>query len=430
MDVTLAQAIGYLTHPRYGKNFYARILASLQKQPDSSIPAMGVTLQNRSYFLLYNEDWIPSVEFEYVTGVVEHEAIHIVMEHIIRGMQMYAKLQTPEERELFFILSPLAVDMAANCVLVHGSDGNQWMKNNKMDEMIMPDKEPFNLPRNKSYEWYMKKLKERAEQDPDFKKMCQAMTGVGGRFHIAGIPHEKWKELMDQLTDEEKVGIAQELQQQTRNIVAQAVEDQIKARGTIPANLEELVKKLLAPPVIPWTQFLRDIVVNTKRFKWVRSVARPNRRHVGVPGLIPFPGRAKDRAFTIAFLVDTSGSMSTKELEMAFNEMQHLQKADPDILMYIIEADVVVHKCYEVGPDDEISPKFHGRGGTSFDYALERARELRPDIVLYYTDGGAPAPRPESRVPCSMLWLITPNGTVPDKNWGMVLKMKDRKVGR
>ena len=80
---------------------------------------------------------------------------------------------------------------------------------------------------------------------------------------------------------------------------------------------------------------------------------------------------------------------------------------------------------YELGSDKEVKYDVRGRGGTSFDPALKFAQELlpRPDAVFYFTDGGAPAPQKENRVPCLFAWIITPTGHAPDQ-WGIAIHTK------
>jgi len=243
--------------------------------------------------------------------------------------------------------------------------------------------------------------------------------------------HKAWEDAISQMSGEEVEGLADELAAKGKRVVQQAVEDHRKSRGTLPAFLEELISKMLAPPVVSWLRLLRNFVINTKRYKWKRSVARPNRRKVGITefGLLPiapFPGRVKDRSFTCAFCLDTSGSMGVRELEQALTELQHMQKADKDIEIHVIECDAAVGREYLLRSNDEIRYNLTGRGGTAFDPALLRARELKPDICFFYTDGGAPAPAVSSRVTCPMIWLISPPGVIPDKDWGYKLRMKDQ----
>lgn len=420
---TLSTAMSYLVHPRRGSNFYARVVSALQVQQSTWIWSMAVQLIKRMYVMLWNAEWLAKSEFPYIVGVVEHEALHVILEHIPRQLKMSSSLNE-EDKRIFHEIMPLAVDMAANSLLV---ESNPWMKKYKSETMVLPTHEPFKLPLGKSFEWYSKALMEKARKQMSFLGLLKGLLEKDGIYAETGQIHSAWRDICLRLTDEEKEATAHEIEQHTKYIVGKAVEDHMKCgSGNLPGHIQEYVNKLLEPPLISWRRLLRDKIVSTKRYRWVRSVTRMNRRHAGT-GLMPFPGRNRERTFNVVFMIDTSGSMSTPELEMALNELQGLQTADPDIMITIIEADTDIHREYAVGPKDDIYPNFLGRGGTCFNRALLRAKELKPDIAFYYTDGGASAPQVESRVACPFIWLITPNGVVPDNNWGDSLKMKDRR---
>jgi predicted metal-dependent peptidase len=428
-EVTLSQAMSYLVHPKFGRNFYAMTLAPLLRLEDRNIYAMGVTAVGRRFALLYNPEWIDESPFEFVVGVMEHEALHLVLEHLSRSLRFRSLLSGDDLKFFSDTLDQYAGDMAVNSLLVKS---NKWMADNKSaDSMILADH--YDLPMDKSYEWYANRLMERARDDPNFrKKLC---TGLGQGCDAPGVHgdwadmHIGWAKMCEKMSDEEKESLAHELDRQAREIIKKVADDYRKMCGSVPGHLVSQIEAILEPPRISWLRILRTVVVNTKKFRWRRSISRPNRRHAGVPGLAKFPGRVKNRVFHVVFAVDTSGSMSDPELALAFNELQHLQKADPDIKITIIEADVVVQKVYEVRFNDEIDPEFAGRGGTRFNHALDEAKKHEPDIMFYYTDGGASAPAVSSRVACPFFWLLTPTGTNPDRLWGRVLHMEDQLCG-
>lgn len=226
---------------------------------------------------------------------------------------------------------------------------------------------------------------------------------------------------MDSMNIDELLALADELNHQGQRVIRQAVEDQKKSRGTLPGHLQQYIEDLLAEARIPWTSILRNKVINTQRYKKYRSISRPRRRHLGIPRLMKFPGHSKERKFTVAFCIDTSGSMGNDELSMALGELQNLQKADKDIRIHVIECDTAVGRVYEIGPNDEVQREVTGRGGTTFDPAVLKAKELGPDICFYFTDGYAPALQVESRLSCPFVWVITPGGCIPDPDYGTVI---------
>ncbi len=420
MEADLSSALCYLVSGK-GNNFFARILSSLQVREYTEISSMAVGLEDRHFVMLFNPEWVQKAEFEDVVATIEHEALHLVLEHIPRKMAMATMFQDPEDRKRYFRCTPFAEDMADNCMLVKS---NEWVEQNP-DGWVWPDDGRFELPRDKTYEHYLARLMERDEDDPEFRKFLMDNGPGNSPFNLIDN-HGLWQQILNGLSDEEKQGMVDELKQRTKGIVKKAMDDHQRARGTLPGYLEQLIDKVLEPPKIPWTQLLRDRVVNAKRSKPRRSIARPNRRHIGIPGLCAFPGRVRDPTFTVAFCIDTSGSMGDRELQIALSELQHLQRADDDITIHIIECDATVGRVYTVGPTDKLEYELTGRGGTVFDPALIKAQELKPDICFYYTDGWAPPPQQHNRVSCPMVWLISPGGKVCDPTWGHSLEMVDQ----
>jgi predicted metal-dependent peptidase len=456
MDVDFSEAMCYLVSGK-GNNFYARILSTLvvrKSHKTEFCPSMMVKLESRYISLVYNEEWLAKTTLEQVVAVIEHEALHVVLEHLPRMLAQDAMFQAEDDKKRFRSVSPLAADMADNCMLYVSSQVcKDWVEENRKmkwtdwtppydaeNGWVFPEFPPFKFPNDLTYEQYIKLL---MDKDKESEQNGKDGKGDKGKFHdwvksfgpqeiyVHLLTHEEWKAMTEGMTDEEKQGLSNELKQKVRNIVKKAVEEHSKSRGTVPAFLQELIEKLLKPQVIPWTQLLRDKVVNTKRWKWQRSICRPNRRKIAMSKampdrIIPFPGRSKDRAFSCVFCIDTSGSMGERELEIALSELEYLRRADKDIEITIIEADADIGKEYTIDARGEIDWSLSGRGGTDFNPALIRAREVKPDIVFYYTDGYAPAPEPESRVACPMVWLITPNGKCPDEDWGHKLEMVDK----
>jgi predicted metal-dependent peptidase len=420
VEADLSSALCYLVSGK-GNNFFARVISALQVRESPHVSSMAVGLDDRHFVLLFNSKWMAHADFEDVVATIEHEALHMVLEHIPRKMGMAALYQQDEDRKRFFRCTPFAEDMADNCMLVKSND---WVENNPAD-WVWPDEGRFGFPRDMTYEFYLQKLMEKDEDDPEFRAFLELNGPGSGGFRLIDN-HALWQDIMNGLSDEEKQGMVDELKNRTKNVVKKAMDDHQRARGTLPHYLEELINQVLEPPKVPWTQLLRDRVVNARRSKPRRSIARPNRRHVGVPGLCSFPGRVRDPAFNVAFCIDTSGSMGTRQLEIALSELQHLQRADDDITIHVIECDAAVGRVYTIGPNDKIEYELTGRGGTTFDPALIKAQELQPDICCYYTDGYAPAPEPHNRVSCPMVWLIAPGGQVCDPYWGYTLEMVDQ----
>jgi hypothetical protein len=274
------------------------------------------------------------------------------------------------------------------------------------------------------------------EQDED-EKQGNAGSKKAGRALLVNhvLPPQSFEDdssdgSLDSIPNDKSVegqlSLADELRGKLKALITKAVEEHNKNRGTLPAGLQEKIDALMKDPIIPFTKILRNWVVATQKYRRKRSPMRMRRRTMGIPELCSFPGSSKERKFTVVWCIDTSGSMGSDELMLGLNELRGLQKADPEILIHIIEADASVEHEYILDrPETKINYDVHGRGGTAFDPALIRAQQLRPDICFYFTDGYAPAPKLESRVSCPFAWIITPRGVCPDKNWGHSIETKN-----
>ena len=233
--------------------------------------------------------------------------------------------------------------------------------------------------------------------------------------------------------DEELQALAESLKNEGRNLIRQAVEEHSRSRGTIPSTIKELVQAYLTPPVIPWPQVLRSLVTRTRQQKVSRGMTRPSRRLHGVPGILPFPGKSRDNRFTILCALDSSGSMNTKELREGLQQgIMDVVQTEPDVHLIVLYCDAALNVEYDVRSLGDIQLNVGGRGGTDFNPVFIRARELlrsterAPDVMIYITDGGAPAPEPENRVPIPVIWLLTPRGSNPSPDYGIHLRMKDQ----
>ena len=171
---------------------------------------------------------------------------------------------------------------------------------------------------------------------------------------------------------------------------------------------EELVNKLLNPPPLNPKTLLRLYMTQAAQTK--QTYSRTNRRSAWRNDII-MPGRFERTLGKVAVCVDTSGSVSLKELAWAMNAINEIIGAFPDTEVTVIEADTVVHRIrqYKGLPLPE-GTTFKGRGGTLFEEALACAEKQDPTVILYVTDGqpGRWPLRESVRIP--VVWFMTRTG--------------------
>ncbi|MDD6488588.1 MAG: hypothetical protein PUG48_02075 [Clostridia bacterium] len=181
-----------------------------------------------------------------------------------------------------------------------------------------------------------------------------------------------------------------------KNALMQGLEYHISSgRGLIPEGLIEEIKALAMPP-IPWdvklAKWFDDFFVPVEKH---RTYARPSRRQASTPD-IPRPRYFIDDTLTegrtFGVVIDTSGSMSAKDIGIALGAIASYadSKDVPKVRVIFCDAD-----AYDNGymSPEEIAGRVEvvGRGGTILQPGidlLESAKNFPKDApILIITDG-------------------------------------------
>ena len=98
--------------------------------------------------------------------------------------------------------------------------------------------------------------------------------------------------------------------------------------------------------------------------------------------------------------VDTSGSVSSKELEEFWSELTHMHKTGHKIT--VAQCDSTFRGIKEFNPKQDW--EIHGRGGTSFQPVIDHYNDNKRayTALIYFTDGEASSP---SSCPNNTLWV-------------------------
>lgn len=143
--------------------------------------------------------------------------------------------------------------------------------------------------------------------------------------------------------------------------------------------------------------------------------------------------------FSIMIGIDVSGSMNADVISYGLSIPQEILESDLDVEIKVVEYDTKIHRRYFLKRGQKPDPKVLGRGGTDFDCFFAEAKAgvdpsgkvFKPDLIINYTDGGAPMPSEELRVSprqLPLLWVITACGSAPydHDGFGRVLQMSKR----
>lgn len=163
--------------------------------------------------------------------------------------------------------------------------------------------------------------------------------------------------------------------------IAQAVDSIEKAKGYIPGNIKELLKRLPAKK-LRWDQILKNFILTNLGGERCRSWARPNRRDVDC-----LPGRKPSRApKTVLFCIDTSGSMRTEDLGKALTVMEDIMKRYPNTRLLMAQGDTNINRV-EFVKKKLPQMEMWGRGGTELTEFIQLMDTVNADVNIIYTDG-------------------------------------------
>ncbi|MCS6817150.1 MAG: VWA-like domain-containing protein [Blastocatellia bacterium] len=189
-----------------------------------------------------------------------------------------------------------------------------------------------------------------------------------------------------------------------RRSVAEAIV-QHKDRGDVPAGWMRWAEQVLAPRV-DWREVLkrrmRGAIVRGTGQRVDYSFDRPHRRASAYAPFLP-PSLRGDFLPRVACVVDTSGSISERELAQALAEVRAVLESLRTPIT-VIPCDAVPYEAIEIFTRSDLLSRCRGLpggGGTDMVAGIEAALSLQPtpDVVLVLTDGYTPYPVQPYRVP-------------------------------
>lgn len=348
--------------------FYGLFLISLNKEVTKGVPTAGVGKQGINVKLYVNPDFWGSLQPIKQMGLLKHELLHVAFNHVL-DRESYADHR----------LANVAMDIEIN----------QYITADMLpDGALLPSSFPeLNLPLRAGTREYYRLLEQQKGKNKLLDQLLQ-----GGDIHMT------WEEFTEGMTEAEKDLVKRQLDYQIKEIV----ENGIKDRGLIPGELQARVNELykVKENIFNWKAYLRRFLNGSNKYYTRKTRRKQSKRFSGNPGL-----RIKVKP-RVLVAVDTSGSVSDKELVEFFSEIYHLWKTG--VAVTIVECDAQLHTPYEYKGKFEGS--VHGRGGTSFQPVIDYYDQNRKlySTCVYFTDGECSAP---TRSRQSMLWVISSRGS-------------------
>ena len=393
-------------------SYYGYFLMNLTYDVDFSGRSIAGILLNRFPPVFHtNPLLLCKFTLKEILFIVCHEIDHIVLNHPAEMLK-----SNPERNPDVFEHFNLAADASVNDRLL------KEMQDEHRGFLSAPEghissialKKMFKLRTVRPLESYLyyfqliqnKPLPERAQQ-PQRMLFAAGNAGEGEQEPDGNVVTA---ETCGKPTDHEWSNAgedAEEVTAATRELVnAAALLMNDEVRGQMPASFWQQVQMLNKPPQFCWQAILKKYVGTIAAGKR-KTRTRLNRRQ---PERFDLSGRQDDKVLKIVVAVDTSGSVSDRDVAFILNEIVAIIAGRKHSLT-VIECDSEVQRVYQVKTQADIKKNVVGRGGTAFTPVIEyvnRDRYFRDALLIYFTDGYGEReiPRPKTY---RNLWVILGN---------------------
>jgi predicted metal-dependent peptidase len=386
--------------------FYASISRRIRKVRSSALPTAGVTIdKNHQIILIWNPIFFSQLEKQCVRGVLKHEYLHIILEHIV--------LRKKDEHMVWNYATDCAINsmiprnQLPDCAII---PGERPELPEGMDESPIAD---FieSLPPGKSSDWYYEKFMSNKEVSEELAKLAQESEDSDDASNSAGQfdSHDGWSN---------SSGVEREIiKGKLKDIIKEAVNeaDRRSRWGDVPVELKDELRKLISTQV-NWRQVVRSFCGMAQSSERRNTRLRRNRKY----GII-HPGKRRDRRARILVAFDQSGSVTNSDAELFFGELTSLSK-HIDFTVVHFDTCVDEENMYGWRRGQIIQPSRTRWGGTDFNAPTRYANENKSnyDALLILTDGQAPKP-----IPCYLkrAWVICPGNTMYFDTNEMIIKL-------
>lgn len=419
----------------------------IDKVADPKQKTMGINTKSYPPYIAYNPNFVCALSDEYLEAVMAKEGFKILLRHAT------TRLREPKKA------SNLASDVTINGHIMGGiSDFG--------DTGTFFTAESFGLEKNRFYEEYYRRIKDIMDkvnqkvQQALSKAMQQQQQGQGeGKGQGKGQPDDQQNQNgeggsqgqgdqnqdggeqgQDGNTDEngfqkfdgQSDALAQhhDPQNSTSNDgwgennlfdadVQSYVDNEQKHIKNWGRHTQGMMSAIIAantPEINP-----KDIV---RRFQntVLTQISTSSRMKLNRRFDLESPGKRRTYRSRILFAVDTSGSMSNRELERGGALINAtLKHAEVDWVSF----DTKVYDVVKNLKRAQDTFQFKGRGGTDFQPIIDYVQEHKYDGVVILTDCCASPPTRPTKT--KVLWLATSQQYKPPVDWGFYAFLPEEK---
>jgi predicted metal-dependent peptidase len=312
----------------------------------------------------YGTAFVDGLDDRCLRGLILHETLHKAFRHTTVWRHLYEK--NPR-------LANMACDYVINLLIV---DSDPSGKEVSLPEGGLLDEKYRGMDAGEIYKMLDKDKQEKR------KGNGQGDSGDDqGSQESEGFDEHDW-EASDKLSEQEREGVAREIDQALRQGALLAG----RLKGNVPRDISELLEAK-----INWREVLRDFVSSFANEHDSSTWRRPNRRWVDQD--VYMPSAVSETMGEMVVAIDTSGSIGQDQLSQFLGEVMAIcRDLNPErVHLLYWDTEVAQHETYEQGQYESMlqSTKPKGGGGTDVVCVPKYIKEksLKPECVLVLTDG-------------------------------------------
>lgn len=371
--------------------------------------------------IYYSKEFIEKCTKEEVVGLIAHELMHIFFKHFVRFDLKSMK---------YAFVANMAMDYAINSIIVNdlklqipegGLYDNRWLGHNA--EKILTE-----LMNEKDIQDQMSMM-DKMIKDGD--AMEEVMNKIGNQ--LANNSHKISQELTEKLgkSKQQKKKMADEINDKIQTAWARTNENE---RGLISGSLKREIDDIekLKKGFINWKKFIQQRIMEMGRTQ--HDSRKFNKKMIGQDWYLT--GMSGSKAI-IGMALDTSGSISEKEILTFLGEIKNLVSRFPNIEIIMYGCDSKIHGKADIKGKRQFKMKYlkdllNGGGGTSHFPIFEdiEKSKLRMKLLFCFTDGFSDInhiPEHHRKLVNRTYWVLPKSSEEVTLDWGQKIIIAEEK---
>jgi predicted metal-dependent peptidase len=346
--------------------------------------------------VVYGRKFVDGLTDPELRFLILHEYYHIMFMHLSMWLHLFKKNRQ---------LANLATDMVINNSLdnIAGSKADNFIAFTKGGVL---DHSFDGLDTGEVY----RRLEKMAQQQVRGAGGGPRVPGAGGGDAQSIDEHD-----LDGGSTPGAGPLTEEEVKELHQTIDSAIRQGAQMAGTVGGSMDRSITDLLEVQV-DWREVLQDFVKSYCAGTDLSTWRKPARRWLARD--IYQPTRYSESTKRITIGVDTSGSIGEDQLRRALTEIKGAcDVTNPEIVDVIYwDSEVAAHETYEGDNVASLveSTKPAGGGGTRVGSMLDymRAKDIRPDCIIVFTDGYVESDWGGNNWPAPVLWCISAKGIV------------------